>query len=529
MDGMTEVGALSAEAEALDQLLGEADWVRKDDDEAVRDILARAAIAGLNALQMQRLREALRQSSKFTAGSLKAVEAEIQGSLGRRAKAAPDDASKAATLWRPDATPHGEPVSTAEAFSDVRSLIGRFVHMPPTALTLAAGLVMTSYLASVLDFVPYAHVNSPQKRCGKSTLLKLMSGVSHRALIVSSTSAAGIYRAIDGSNATLFVDEVDRLRKSDAWAVVGGIVNAGNDRDTARVLRVGGENRDEPEMIDAFGIKIFAGIGDLEDTLTDRCIDLHLERRPRDVRLDRLRSRQMKEPMAMVRSCLERWAADIGRQKVPGLLDDARTRLEALADRMGCENDRLLDVLEPIFAIGLTDEAGTVGRELATAAEALMRTDGEAAVNDGDELLADIARVLADIRRRADAGLHTPGAHVVTAPRTIEQGEGKYHRVKAGSVRITPIALAEALVLLEDARWSTFNRGKPLTPHALKKLLQGFRIKTTDVRVSPLPDQGPAPDKLVVKQGYKSEMLEEAIARYGRQPAVRDGAEGAEP
>ncbi|MCL4316154.1 MAG: DUF3631 domain-containing protein, partial [Gammaproteobacteria bacterium] len=76
--------------------------------------------------------------------------------------------------------------------------------------------------------------------------------------------------------------------------------------------------------------------------------------------------------------------------------------------------------------------------------------------------------------------------------------------------RVLRIGMAELIVaLLEDdeAAWSTYNRGKPLTPRQLGKMLSGYGIKSRTLRTG-----------YDVAKGFEREQFEDAFARYLASP-----------
>lgn len=69
--------------------------------------------------------------------------------------------------------------------------------------------------------------------------------------------------------------------------------------------------------------------------------------------------------------------------------------------------------------------------------------------------------------------------------------------------RIGSAELVEALVAIETSPWSDFNRGRPLTPALLARMLGGFRVTPATVRIG---DRTP--------KGYCRSAFAEAWCRY---------------
>lgn len=125
---------------------------------------------------------------------------------------------------------------------------------------------------------PKALISSPERRCGKTTLLEAMEAFARRALIVSNIRVAGLFRAIEAWGPTLLIDEADRFLRQDEEA--NGIINAGHRRRSAVVIRVeerGGEY--VPTLFSVWGPQVIAGIGAQADTLADRALRIGLRRK----------------------------------------------------------------------------------------------------------------------------------------------------------------------------------------------------------------------------------------------------------
>src|SRR5207249_4485289 len=104
-----------------------------------------------------------------------------------------------------------------------------------------------TYAFHLRDTCAYVGIESPEKRCGKTTLLGILGKLVNRPVMAANISSPAFFRVIQEMQPTLLIDEADTFlrRKSD----LRGILNAGNSRDTAYVMRVANQkgNRDERE------------------------------------------------------------------------------------------------------------------------------------------------------------------------------------------------------------------------------------------------------------------------------------------
>ena len=358
----------------------------------------------------------------------------------------------------PSIAPCGESVDGEVLLTDIRDTIKRFIVCDPkTAIAATLWIAFTWFIENV-QVAPLAIITAPEKRCGKSQFLSLIGLLSRNPLVASNISPSAIFRVIEAQRPTLLIDEADAFLKDNEEA--RGILNSGHTRQSAYVIRVVGDDH-EPKQFSTWGAKAISGIGTLADTLMDRAIVLELRRKMKHEHVERLRyaDDRLFERLA---SMLARYAQDHG-----NAIGHARPVLpEAL-------NDRAQDNWEPLLAI-----ADYVGGDWPRwAREAALQISGDGEQDSGSlssELLADIKTVF----------------------------EEKY---------VCKVKTADLIDYLceDDMRpWSTYNRGKPMTPRQLAKRLSGYGIEPKGVRI------GTATPK-----GYERDQFEDTFARYLSTPA----------
>ena len=66
----------------------------------------------------------------------------------------------------------------------------------------------------VARVAPILAITSPQKRCGKTTVIDLLKRLVHRPLAASNVTPAALFRVVDQHNPTLLVDEADNSWQS---------------------------------------------------------------------------------------------------------------------------------------------------------------------------------------------------------------------------------------------------------------------------------------------------------------------------
>jgi len=356
-------------------------------------------------------------------------------------------------------------VEAAALLDDVGRFIRRYVVLSDHQRDAISLWTAASHVPDAFDTAPYLDLTSPLKRCGKSRLLEVEELLVRAPLSVSSISTAALYRAIAAKHPTLLLDEVDAIfsPKAGDKEELRGILNAGWRR-SAVALRMGGARMTTLEDFSPFGFKVLAGIGDLPDTIRDRCVLIRLERRTRDERIERFRRRDAEPAGYEIRDRLAEWLEPRS--------DHVRSLRPELPDEL---DDRAQDCWEPLLAVA--DLAGGNWPERARAA-ALALSTGESREDDtlAVQLLRDVHSVF-----RAN-----------------------------GTQRYRTSDLIAALAEIEESPWGDWN-GKTITANALSRLLKPYRIKTMPVWA----------DGQAVR-GYKAEQFEDAFLRVLGVRSVRE-------
>ena len=349
-------------------------------------------------------------------------------------------------------TPWPEPVDPARVLDDIAAAIRRFiVCTPEVANTVALWAAMTWFMDSV-HVAPLALITAPEKRCGKTQLMTIISRLSARAVVASNISPAALYRAIQAWSPALMIDEADTFMRDNEE--LRGIINCGHTRDTAFIVRSTGDDH-TPTRFSTWGAKAIAGIGRLADTLMDRSIILELRRKLPTEQVERLRHA---EPSLFpnLRSMLARFAEDCQ--------EEVRIARPDLPESL---NDRQQDNWEPLLAI-----AQVVGGDWPDKAlKAALKLSGTESMAQtiGTELLTDIRAIFES--------------------RNID--------------RIKTADLIDALCDDDEAPWCTYNRGKPISSRQIAKRLKDYGITSGTIRISG-----------TTAKGYLLADFTEAFSRY---------------
>ena len=139
-------------------------------------------------------------------------------------------------LPQKDDEPWPEPVNGKALLDSIAALLRCFIILPAWAAETLALWVLHTYLFKYRDVSTYIGIESPEKRCGKTTLLTVLSEMVHRPVVSTNISSPAFFRVIEEVQPTLLIDEADTFLKGNHE--LRGILNSGYRRQTAFVVRV---------------------------------------------------------------------------------------------------------------------------------------------------------------------------------------------------------------------------------------------------------------------------------------------------
>lgn len=353
---------------------------------------------------------------------------------------------------------NGSNISSVDIESVIVALVAfiqRYIHLTQSQALAVALWAIFTWFHKVATVSPILNISSPQKRCGKSTLMGILQVLVYKPLPASNATMSTIYRSIDAISPTLLVDEADTFVTNNV--LFRGVLNAGHYKSTAHILRCQGDNH-EVASFSVWSPKAIAGIGSLDDTLQDRSVVISLTRKPQGGQLENFRRAPMDE-LKSYSEMIAQWASE--NQEV-----FETTHPEALDDL----NDRANDNWEPLLAIA--EMAGPDCLKEAQAAALEISKEVEPELSLGEQLLQHISVVLSNT-----------------------------HYEQIGT--ISTEALLTLLFNQDDWPWLTCDRGRKLTAHSLSRLLKPYEISPKAIRFV----EG-------VKRGYETGPLLEVCRLY---------------
>lgn len=366
-----------------------------------------------------------------------------------------DQGGRAMDFDLPEAWP--DPVNTDTLLNELVSSLKNCITLRDDHSAIAIALwVLYSYPVTEHGHIaPMLLITSPEKRCGKSTLLAWCSKVVYKPLPTSSISPSAVFRSVDKWSPTLLIDEIDAfLGQNDE---LRGILNSGHTRDSAFTIRCVGDDL-EPRKFSTWGPKILSGIGRLEgktSTLADRSIEIQLRRKLPSEKIEKLRHIPPSH-FETLRSKCTRFCQDYGT-----IISKSRPHIpEALSDRAA-------DNWEPLLAIA--DLAGEAWPQKAMNAALALSGVEESVQDRGPELLSHLRQYFTE--------------HNLDCSPTVD--------------------IINYLIGIDDAPWATWSKGKPMTPRHLSSLLKPYKVTKTHFR-----------DGKSDYKGYYLKDFKDAFSRY---------------
>lgn len=333
--------------------------------------------------------------------------------------------------------PCAEEVDGAQLLEEVAKAIRQHVVVKDHQVTALALWIVHTYCHERFQYTPRLLIYGPDKRCGKSTLLRLVGTLASRPVMASNITPSVLFRSIAKWRPSILLDEADSFMIGPkANDETRGVINAGFER-TGCVLRCEGDDH-EPKAFPAFAPLALAMIGTPHDTIVDRSVPIEMQRKSKQDRVVRTPAgKDPRQHYAGMLSRIVRWTMDHS------------DKLETITPTLPTEiDDRGQDLWFSLLAIA--EVAGADWLKRARAAALALQPDRSMA---GESvpclLLADIHRAF--VERQTDF--------------------------------LPSIEIVEFLSGLEERPWAEISSGKHITVNKLASLLRGFKIRPVDKRL----------------------------------------------
>lgn len=350
--------------------------------------------------------------------------------------------------------------NAAELLNRLCTKLKRHMVITDAQADVIALWILHTYVYRKFRHTPRLAVISPEKRCGKSTLLELLELLCCNPLKTDSASEAAIFRKVDSEESiTLLMDEADSFMSTQPG--LRNVLNSGFAASGQSLRCVKSSDDYASKGFKTFCPVAIASIGDLPDTVMDRSVVIRLRRKTDDETVERIRPHR--ETIGQFGEVIAAWAKDV----------DLSPHLDpSMPDDLG---DRQADISTPLAAVA--DYAGGEWPERARAALLEVFTTVEEA-SLGAMVLGDIRAIFAE----ADAD------------------------------KMSSAVICAALVKLEHRPWAEFRGGTAISKPQLASLLAPFGISPINIRIG----------KDVVK-GYERAAFADAWLRYLPPEADKEG------
>ncbi|MGM0422340.1 MAG: DUF3631 domain-containing protein [Pseudomonadota bacterium] len=388
------------------------------------------------------------------AQGLSAVKASFKNILSQTAKPEKKSKLQGSELVFDDPEPWDTAIEGEYLFSTLVETLNRYCVLETGTPEALALWCVFSYVIDEFTHNPRLLITSPEKGCGKTTVLSVISQLVNKPLPSSNMTPASVFRVIEAYNPTLLIDEGDTfLAGKDE---LRGILNSGHNRAGAFVIRVVGDNH-EIRQFSTWTPMVIAMIGMPADTLASRSVTVSMRKKMEDDRIERL-TRQTEQEFTALRRMIVRWALDNTND-----LREYEHGIKGIPDRMS-------DNWRPLLTI-----ANHMGKPCL-----------DAAVN----AMLNIAAQLADDDDQKSVGVML-----------LEDIKGIFDNGNADRIHTNDLVIA--LLNLDERPWATWRHGKPLTGNTIAKYLKPYGIQSRQMKIHGLG-----------KKGYQKADFVDTWARY---------------
>jgi len=441
-DGLAQIGMAELKQRVYEQEQENTEPLKTSEESDTGEI---ARLAQMPTMDYDRCRE---EEAKRLGVRVTTLDDEVKKHRPRQES----ELETGSNIFMEDPDPWPDLVDGAALLGELETIIEKYVKLPTGGGVAVSLWTLFTYVHDAFYCSPIAAIQSPEKRCGKSTLLNnLLGNLCHKALPTSNITPAALFRSIDKWMPTLLVDEADSFLKDNEE--LRGILNSGHTRSGAYVIRTVGEEH-EPRTFRTWAPTAIALIGTLPPTLEDRSIVIPMRRKMPDEKVERLRLDRLDYFQEIVRKCLK-WSLD---------------------------NLEKLKAADPGIPSSLHDRAADNWRPLLAIAELA-----------GAEWL-----------QRAREAAETLSANIEDDSARIQLLTDIYSIFESEKVdRMTSKDLVEKLVEKEDRPWPEWNKGKAITVRQVAKLLTPFKIKPSVIRFGG-----------ITARGYDLHAFQDAFSRY---------------
>jgi hypothetical protein len=173
-------------------------------------------------------------------------------------------------------------ITIADLYEKIYGYIKRFIHFPDEAyLNYVTLWIIGTYLFMIFRYYPYVWLHA-EKQSGKTLLMEVLCAIAFNGELLTNPTESVIFRDISNNLITMFIDEVEQLRRrdKDTYGSLISLLNTGfNKAGTVKRTESNGRGSFTVKAYNAYSPKMFAGISEIDDVLQDRTFRIPLLRK----------------------------------------------------------------------------------------------------------------------------------------------------------------------------------------------------------------------------------------------------------
>jgi len=242
--------------------------------------------------------------------------------------------------------------------ADIEACINRYSDVPVRERMVSARYARLTYIADKLNEIPYLRAIG-DRGSGKSRYICAIGMLCLRPVLVTSPSAASLFRMLDAYQPTLIIDECNFASGNEDTLALIQVLNSGFQRLT-HISRCekGEDGQMTIRMFSAFGPKLIGGLK-LSDSeaFESRCVSLKLQKTTRKDISFRMTARMLSD-FAELRAKLYLWRLrNLGRD-----MEEALDKAEEDLKKYQIE-PRFVQISTPIYLFSATPFTGFIQAE----------------------------------------------------------------------------------------------------------------------------------------------------------------------
>jgi len=287
-------------------------------------------------------------------------------------------------------------INIPELYDKIYGYITKYIFFKDkrqaTYLTL---WTMGTYLFKIFRYYPYVWLTA-EKQSGKSLAMRIISRIAFNGDVTINPTQAVIFRDVAYNSISMFIDEVEQLRKQDkdAHSAIMSLLNVGfEDAGIVKRNEKGQDGNYHLREYSAYSPKMFAGINDIDDVLQDRTVRINMLRKKGGENTERYKESDLiRSTQREISDALYVFALTHG-PEIAKIYFDKDSEIIGT----GHLANRELDIWEPIFLLANLIDAGNDDNQLTNAMISLskdlmkQRQEDNLAKNESYKLL-EIAR-----------------------------------------------------------------------------------------------------------------------------------------